>query len=84
MERTEEIDFIARVMFSSRKERAMRLLSTPTIAVVAAIALSASAADARSRHTNNFGDAHAANGSGHSTPHNADGPAYGDFQLQGR
>ena len=62
----------------------MRPLSTPTIAIVAAIALSASAADARSRPTNNFGDAHATYGSGLSKPHNADGPAYGDFQLQGR
>jgi len=62
----------------------MRPLSTPTIAIVAAIALSASAADARSRPTNNFGDAHATYGSGLSKPHNADRPAYGDFQLQGR
>ena len=62
----------------------MRPLSTPTIAIIAAIALSASAADARSRPTNNFGDAHAAYGSGLSKPHNADRPAYGDFQLQGR
>ena len=62
----------------------MRFLSPPTIAIVAAIALLASAADARSRHTNNFGDAHAAHESGLNKPHNADGPAYGDFQLQGR
>jgi hypothetical protein len=62
----------------------MRLLSTPTIATVAAIALSASTADARSPHTNNFGDAHAAYESGLSKPYNASGPAYSDFQLQGR
>ena len=62
----------------------MRFLSTRAIAIVAAIALSASAADARSPHTNNFGGAHAAYGSGLSKPYNASGPAYGDFQLQGR
>ena len=62
----------------------MRFLSTRTIAIVAAIALSPAAADARSRHTNNFGNAHAAYESGLSKPYNADGPAYSDFQLQGR
>ena len=62
----------------------MRFLSTCTIAIVAAVALSASAADARSRHTNNFGDAHAAYESGFSKPYTASGPAYDDFQLQGR
>jgi hypothetical protein len=54
------------------------------IGIVAAIALSASVAGAQSRHTSNFGDAHAAYESGLSEPYNADGPAYNDFQLQGR
>jgi hypothetical protein len=71
-------------MLSSGKERTMRFLSAPAISIVAAIALSASAADARSRHTNNFGDAHAAHEGNLSKPHNTDEPAYGDFQLQGR
>jgi hypothetical protein len=62
----------------------MRFLSARAIAIVAAIALSASAADARSPHTNNVGDAHAAYESGLSKPYNASGPAYSDFQLQGR
>jgi hypothetical protein len=62
----------------------MRLLSTRAIAIVAAMALSASVADARSPHTNNFGGAQAACASGLSKPSNASGPAYSDFQLQGR
>jgi hypothetical protein len=62
----------------------MRFLSTRTIAIVAAVALSASAADARSRHTNNFGSANAAHESGLSKPYNASGPAHSDFQLRGR
>jgi hypothetical protein len=62
----------------------MRFLSTRTIAIVAAVAVSASAADARSRHTNNFGGAYAAHESGLSKPYDAGGPAYSDFQLQGR
>jgi hypothetical protein len=62
----------------------MRFLSSRTIAIVAAVALSASAADAQSWHTNNSGDAHAAYDSGLSKPYDADGPAYSDFQLQGR
>jgi hypothetical protein len=64
----------------------MRFLPTCTIGIVAAVALSASAADAQSRHTSNFGGAHAAYESGPtlSEPYNADGPAYNDFQLQGR
>lgn len=59
----------------------MRFLSS--IAIVAAVALSASAADARSRHTHNFGGAYAYE-SGLSKPYDASGPAHNDFQLQGR
>ena len=62
----------------------MRFLSACTIAIVAAVALSASAAEAGSRSTNTFGDAHAAHESGLSKPYDAGGPAYSDFQLQGR
>ena len=62
----------------------MRFLSARTIAIVAAVALSASAADARSRHTTNFGDSHAAYETGLSKPYDASGPASSDFQLQGR
>ena len=64
----------------------MRLLSARTIGIVAAIALSASAAHAQSRHANPFGGAHAAYEGGLTRikPYNASGPAYSDFQLQGR
>jgi hypothetical protein len=59
----------------------MRFLSACTIVIVAAVALSASAAEAGSRSTNTFGYAHE---SGLSKPYDAGGPAYSDFQLQGR
>jgi hypothetical protein len=67
------------------------------IGIVAAIVLATSAADARSRHITHYRDApyayegayNADPGSyerafGSSVPYDADGPAYNDFQLQGR
>ena len=67
------------------------------IGIVAAIVLATSAADARSRHITHYRDApYAYDGAydadpgsferafGSSVPYDADGPAYNDFQLQGR
>ena len=67
------------------------------IGIVAAIVLATSAADARSCHIIHYRDApYAYDGAydadpgsferavGSSVPYDADGPAYNDFQLQGR
>jgi hypothetical protein len=70
------------------------------IATISAIALTASAADARGRHVTRYGDAPYAYGGafgaynaygggserffGSSVPYNPDGPGWNDFQLQGK
>ena len=66
------------------------------IGIVAAIVLATSAADARSRHIHYRDAPYAYDGAydadpgsyerafGSSVPYDADGPAYNDFQLQGR
>jgi hypothetical protein len=70
------------------------------IGIMAAIVLATSAADARSRHITHYRDAPSAydgaynraydagpgfeQSVGSSVPYDADGPAYNDFQLQGR
>jgi hypothetical protein len=75
-----------------------RVTSSWAIGIAAAIALIASAAEARPRHSTHderyaphqYGRAYDAYGhrseefSGTSVPYDPDGPGYNDFQLQGR
>src|SRR5882762_6838091 len=88
-----------RISAQARKLHVMRFTSKAScaIGIVAAIVLATSAADARSRHIIHYRDApYAYDGAydadpgsferavGSSVPYDADGPAYNDFQLQGR